>query len=745
LTNKQLTKIQGKGETKEQTAQLKNLKDTMDALKETLSKTTSEQKAVTDAITKDTQAQRDNNKAQAERKEATDNFLLSLDQEKQAHKDEVADLIATHGKSLQEQTAYYEQVLSLLDKNNADQQERYNEVFKKLLDIQTQGLQKLYDAQTEAQNKLKEAQKTLDDQLDEQRKKELKEAQDDISGFLDDILTKHESFGSALKNIMTNIEKQYVQSISQMITNAPQLSAIFGVKAAPTAQQNVNTAQQALVTADNNVVQAQNAATQNMQTLTQTTTTANQNSTTLNQTSSTLNSSVGTLNNSMGTVNGTIGNNLVPALNNLTRAISSGSGSGGSGGLNLNGGLSNILGNSNSFSLGSGSNIQPNSMAYLFNTDSPTQYAADTSVAQTGAQGDASGIPADQINGSDNGLGATKSNGGGFGSYIGSAASIAGGLMTGNDTQVAAGVGGAIGTWIGTLGGATGGPLGGAIGTLLGTVLGSFIGPHPSAAQNPDLFESSTGYGATMADLVGVGINAAGANGTEYNTDSGTAAFIASQGITTPGINSKMTSNQDYSYGLQAMATYLNNYSATNLPPGISASQFASMQQILGTNPSDISFGTYNSNIGDLAVTGSNGTTDTTYSALGTYLQEIENSQSVAGGSTGVYSLTHSMPNFEKTTMQQIGTFTDGIYKGSTPTGTTPASGALTDVGPGSASSLLGINPNMKDTPKTNNVYVTVTGSLIGSGGISELTTKIEQMLLQNQFSNAGNRNSGNF
>jgi hypothetical protein len=185
------------------------------------------------------------------------------------------------------------------------------------------------------------------------------------------------------------------------------------------------------------------------------------------------------------------------------------------------------------------------------------------------------------------------------------------------------------GTFSETLGGAGaivgaifGGPVGSAIGQALGSIIGSFFGPHPTAAKDPDMFESQTGYGQTMANLVGAGSASAGANGTSYNTQSSVTEFIQAMGLTPPS-TAPGGNNQSASYGLQAIVDYLDKFSASAPPPGISASEYEQMQGTLGTGQIS-SFNTRpgDPNIGDLEVNGN----DTTYSQLGNWMTEIMSS-----------------------------------------------------------------------------------------------------------------------
>jgi hypothetical protein len=80
------------------------------------------------------------------------------------------------------------------------------------------------------------------------------------------------------------------------------------------------------------------------------------------------------------------------------------------------------------------------------------------------------------------------------------------------------------------LGTAFGGPLAPILGPLadmVGSLIGSFIGPQVNAANNPDMFESQTGYGQDIADMLG----SAGAGGTTYKETGALSQMFGSGGM----------------------------------------------------------------------------------------------------------------------------------------------------------------------------------------------------------------------
>jgi len=170
----------------------------------------------TSNLEKNTQALQANIAKIAEAKNAHDAFLLSLDRERIANQLKLQDEENTYQKSLAQQMAYWQAQLAGLDQNNSDNYERIKAVEQHIYDIQEQAYKQQIDLQ-DAYLK----------QMATDRQKALDQAKQDFSTFLDDILVKHTSFADAFKSLWDSIEKQFLQTITQMITGGQGFASFF--------------------------------------------------------------------------------------------------------------------------------------------------------------------------------------------------------------------------------------------------------------------------------------------------------------------------------------------------------------------------------------------------------------------------------------------------------------------------------------------------------------------------------------
>ncbi len=373
--------------------------------------------------------------------------------------------------------------------------------------------------------------------------------------------------------------------------------------------------------------------------------------------------------------------------------------------------------------------------------------AVTASGAQGGYTGAGSGsLTASQLDayssataapGSAFGSGGGVSVGGGsraLGSILGGAGygGLAAGLDGGNET------GGMLG---GALGGALGlalnaNPLIGAGIDLAAGLIGSLFGSHTNPSNNPDDYESQTGYGQDVADLQ---FGQSGANGSYYYPDASVAKFVAqmnvANGSITGGANQGMQSVNSNgtiasSGGIDAAEMWLSqnqNDTAAQLEQmGVSPAQFANWVKLFGesaTGSGQYSHIAGDPNIGDIEVTGATrgGNTKTNYSSLATALQAIISASSNGTGAVPTFSVTRSYNDPSIVTgVESTGTYTP------TPTNLlgVPAAGSSTSTAAGTntaGTSTAGTNAVAEAPAVSVNIY----GNVVGPSGMDSIAQEI--------------------
>jgi hypothetical protein len=368
------------------------------------------------------------------------------------------------------------------------------------------------------------------------------------------------------------------------------------------------------------------------------------------------------------------------------------------------------------------------------------------SAASTSMSATAAAAATDNNDGNPYAYGNTKSDGG-FSNDTSSGTSALGGglssalagfgygetlntLLGGNTTWGAVGSG--LGAGVGTI---FGGPLGGAIGGALGGALGGLFGSTPTAAKDPDEFESSTGYGQDVADLQ---FGQSSANGTNYFPSAAIAKFVSEMNVSSGSINGganqgmqSVNSNGTIasSGGIDAAEMWLsqnqNDTSAQLEQMGVSPAQFKQWVQLLGTSATGT--GQYSHiagdpNIGDVEVTGatSGGGTKSTYTALANALNSIITASSGSTGVVPTFSVTRAYNDPSIVT----GTTATGTY---TPTPTnligTPAAGTTTAGSNTAATGSAATDLVGRITPP--GVAITINGNVVGPGGIEGISQEI--------------------
>jgi hypothetical protein len=690
--------IVGKDKTPQLTQELKEHKDAVEAAQKAYDKTAQSIKEVTSIRDKDTASLQANAKAQAEAKNALDAFLLSQDRQKTQLAETLNDEIKTYNLSTAAQITYYEQKLSLLDSSNAADWDSIKEYEDKVAQLQ----KKYIDESLEAQKKAIDA-------ANEARKKSLEDATKDFDVFFDDVLQKHKTFGSALKDVMATIEKQYAQSFSQMITGSSGFQSLFGLGKAPdSAGQGKNPQLDQMIAADQANTLAVNKNTQptidlkqpviDLKTSTDNAKTSTDSNTTNVQTNTTainaLTTAVNKANSSsQGGGSDSGGGGFTADLGNAGSGSWDDSSSGGlfSSSNQVLGSLFNVTsgGAPSSASMLSAIDLSPTSIAHLTGSTSGVSPMSFTALQNT--------LPATS----------TSSSGGGksvgaqdTGNYISGGLSLVQGLSSGGSfAQTLSGLGTVVGT-------ALGGPVVGSIAGAVGGFLGSLFGNHTPAANEPDIYNTQA-YGQGVADLLGN----AGANGQSFTEDQNTLkAFNGATGLA--GVEMELAKGQ---------TQFMQD-------TGETAAQYQAALSMFGASATGSGKLNFDTNIGQQYVTGATGAGGTfSYATLDQTLSQIEQGLSTTGASdpTRVYGIKNTMPNFETTTIAQIGTFANGLYNALTPSGT---SGGST------------VSPVVRSNGSGTSINISV-GTLVGSNGMSELANLLETYQLRNRFNNAYNMN----
>ena len=273
-----------------------------------------------------------------------------------------------------------------------------------------------------------------------------------------------------------------------------------------------------------------------------------------------------------------------------------------------------------------------------------------------------------------------------------------------------------------TGGNQTNGQLGGALGSVLALalhanpvigagidlvsgIIGGLFGNKTPGVNEPDV-TNTQGYGSTVANLVGT----SQANGQYFTESQATStAFGGLNGVS--GVEELLAS-----YGSQSAAPAWLQPMWSELVSmfGVSATGSGSLQS---PDPS---------NIGIKDVTGAAVASGTfSYLQYQQVLAQLQSNSAEFGPLLPVFNVSHLGPDLAQTFLSQIGQYGNGNY---IPTGA--ATG--TPVSPGTP---------VSNTPNTMTLNVTVNGSVVGQGGMSELAQVIQQKIQRNQWSNYNNVN----
>jgi len=288
-------------------------------------------------------------------------------------------------------------------------------------------------------------------------------------------------------------------------------------------------------------------------------------------------------------------------------------------------------------------------------------------------------------------------------------------LLTGitGENQTWGSVGGAVGGGIGT---ALGGPVGGLIGSGLGSLIGGLFGNHTSQADEPDIYAS--GYGQEVANLQGSGLN-------------GFLAMIANGQSYTDNDASSTDNMSEMGYIAQYIANNPNN------PAGLTQAElttFANMPDEGGiTGGKNGNFNLKN------GVTGINWQTlvDDAQDAISKITTAISSGAvAINGAVTPIFTITRMAPNFN------TGIVSSWTQPGSTSSANTGTGTAL-GTGPLNLGNLvIATVNNALNARTTEPVTVHINNpTVVGTGGMAQLTQIITNTLARNRALNYGNVN----
>jgi hypothetical protein len=706
--NKALAALNSYGTSAGHNAQkLKELEDAHTKAKKALDEATTSVDKMRTTMDATTAAYDKARKQALETAEANAEMASALNDAAAANKRKVADEEATYGQSIDAQIAYYTRQMSLLNQHNSADIAIYNSYADKIAELQIKAWedpriaaaqeaadrQKLADEEAtygkslqqqiayytqryalttgSDQNDIEEHKRYLEQilSLEEDAYKQridaektfrtnLESAEDKI---LDDLIAKHESFRSVLKAIWQDIEANELKSLEATLTGPNGLlggfNALLGGIFAPAGKGNDPATQTATYTKQT----ADNTATLVQQ----------------------LSGGIG------GAAGSGSGFDLASAasLYGLT-----GIGAGAAGGAYLM------------------SRLDTTSITSLFAGTAAAQDATNSggmngAEAMGGAWGNYGGATSTGLS-----AGAKSTAG-----IIGGAAQLLASLEPSSSmsgaSQFIEMIGGAV---------ANANPLLGAGIDAFGAILGLFGNKTNNPQDQPDNFESQTGYGQDIANLQ---FGQAGADGKYYYPDAATAAFVAAMGVAPGSINQganqgmqAVNSNGTIasSGGIDAAEIWLaqnaKDTAAQLEAMGVSPAQFQAWVQQLGesaTGSGQFSHIPGDSNIGDIMVTGATtgGGTKSTYSQLAADLAAIEQA---AGGTslTPTFQITSALPGGPSVLSGQT-----GLYNQQTGTDTPNVAGAT-----GSSTAVTG----------STTVNVTVQGSVVSA---DDLATVISQSM----------------
>ncbi len=548
---------------------------------------------------------------------------------------DLADELATYGKSTQAQLTYYAARYAAEVAADGIYSDEAQKLYGEVLKLEGKSYEDREAAHAAFLANIKSTETTL----------------------LDDIISKHENFATTLKSIWQTIAQDIEKSAVQGLVNGPLASLTPGIASifgGPSlANQNV-TAPPALVTPLNAIQQNTAAMLQRL---------------------------------SEGGPGGLGASSGSDQLSYAAQYGFTGLFSGSSASRLLSG-----LDTSSLASIFGGSDLAASALANL-------NSAATTAVPAGGFSTDAEVNTALASIGLPQVAGTTPGGGtGGWASLLKSGGQALGlgelatSLTGGNATYGGLGAlaGSALGNAIGDMGGATGGPLGQVIGSLVGGAIGGLFGPHWASGSYPDRSDTQN-YGSTIADLSGRMIST---NGQNFSPDQQMMQFIAAMGVGNGGLGTTTTASNGTainSGGVDAAEIWLSQQNPNSPPPGYTqaqwAAQLAQFQGAFGSSATGAGALSWpDSNIGDLLVTGAGKTQTTTYQTMQQYLQEILGIASSQGSNTPVYGLTRTYPSFASTLGPQ-----EGVVNSQT-NAFTPTNTGATATGGGTVTYTINVN-----------------------------------------------------
>jgi hypothetical protein len=617
----------------------------------------------------------------------------------------------TYSKTQSEKIEYYANFVATTDTMTEQSEERKEGYFQKELD----------------------AYKSMVEQELEARKAEVAQEEQVVSSFLNDLIDQHKSFAEAIKSILADMEKNYVDAFSKawIGSMSPGSQSAFGALLSP------------------GTSSAESAADAKLQTA----------SATLQTSAQQLGTAAGTQLPNAATQLG----NAATALDNVASKIGSGGGTGSSSPWGLEDQ------NPDTYSTSSGQALvvyqagaDAQTLTSQFNAASPTLGSASAAASiATGVNpwtaplaGDPMASYALAASGVTNmgwnaasaasipsqpwgiGVGGPSAPAWGWGQAPGTPPAASPSWMTQGmgylgEGLMGYGIGSSVnsymnpnelpgqssGTWAGLLGGAgdiggtmVGGPVGGMIGALLGGLVGSLFGSHETPAQEPDVSEPTYGtqwsYGQFVSNMIG-----------SYGTYNG--QYVAAQ-------QPYNTAEGGVSMGDQI--TQELKSLPKNLSPVIEglAGQLRALEQG-DTNANALAIKSESQGMFTLE----SGATVSVQS----YMQMVSQFMNATAGMVPTFQLSRAYPNLNKSTLLQTGEYDPTLTYG-------PASGV-----PGSTPPPYYGQPGsgqQQGGPGPVKVDVNVRGIIVSSGDISDkLAVLIAQALQRlNIGTGAGQQNN---